>query len=288
MHVIVSVVLLVALLEDAHAGSWSFSWTCAGACAPGQLDARGVEDGFPDEDSCERARNEKRLEMNGQAGSAGSTTDCVDSDPSQPGSRGGVGGVVRAARLARAYFGVDGGRGYRATYDDGRDERGASQVGGQLELVFGRDVFGLAIEAGLRRDAGTSPMAGLAADPMTLLDLGFGLASSPFALYSGPRIEVRPDLGAFYVWAIRLGCDRCTVDVVNPVPVEPSSGNTFRVRGGLDIYVGAKKQHGIALDVIYQLGTLGDVEAGADEPTSMELRPPRFLFRLSYVRRPRN
>lgn len=277
---------LLVTYDVARAGSWSFSWTCAGACAPGQLDVRGQEVGFPDEGSCERARNEKTLEIN-STGSAGSTTDCVDSEPGQPGSRGAVGGAVRAARLARAYIAVDGGRGYEATFADGRVERGASQLGAQLELVFGRDEIGLAIEAGLRRDAGTSPVAGSAIDPMFLADLGFGLASSPFALYTGPRVEIRPDLGAFYIWAIRVGCDRCTVDVTNPEPVEPGSGNTFRLRAGLDFLWGANKDHGITLDTLVQFGTLGDLAMDADEPTSLELRPPRILFRLSYVRRPR-
>jgi hypothetical protein len=287
MRVVAAVSLVVALTDVAYAGSWSFDWTCAGACAPDTLDARGTEVGFPDEASCERARNEKRLEINSD-GSAGSTTACVDSDPGQPGSRGTIGSAARAARLARVYVAVDGGRGYEATYDDGRVERGASQFGAQLEGIFGRDELGVGIELGLRRDAGTSPMAGTPADPMMLLDLGFGLASSPFALYKSSRLEVRPDLGAFYVWAIRLGCDRCGVDLTNPVAVEPGSGNTFRFRAGIDVYWGATKNQGIALDVIYQLGTLGDIAMGADEPTSVELRPPPWLFRLSYVRRPRD
>ena len=284
-----SVVALAAILatgDVAYAASWSFDWTCAGACAPGQLDTRGHEDGFPDEGSCERARSEKLAAIN-SPGSAGSTTDCVDSDPGQPGSRGAIGSAARAARLARLFLAVDGGRGYEATYDDGRVERGTTQLGGQVEAIFGRDALGLGIEVGLRRDAGTAPMAGFPADPMVLLDLGFGLASSPIALYRGPSLELRPDVGAFYVWANRLGCDRCTVNVTNPVAVEPEQGNTFRLRGGLAAYGGAHKEHGVALDAMVQLGTLGDLATDSDEPTSAELRPPRFLLRLSYVYRPR-
>lgn len=286
MRILCVAVALIALTDVAYAGSWSFSWTCAGACAPDRLDVRGTEVGFPDESSCERARNEKTLEIN-STGSAGSTTDCTDNEPGQPGSRGAVGSAARAARLARAYFAVDGGRGYSATYAGGREEQGASQFGGQLELMFGRDEIGLGVELGLRRDAGTPPTDGGSPDPMTFIDLGFGLGSSPFALYAGPRFEARLDLAAYYVWAIRLGCTRCDVDIVNPMPVEPNQGNTFRLRGGLDFYWGAEKHQGIAVDVSYQLGTLGDLATDADEPTSLELRPPTLLFRVSYVRRPR-
>jgi hypothetical protein len=39
---------------------------------------------------------------------------------------------------------------------------------------------------------------------------------------------------------------------------------------------------------MFQLGTLGDIASDADEPTSLELRPPRWLFRLAYVYRPRD
>jgi len=280
-------IAVIALTQIAHAGSWSFSWTCAGSCAPGQLDVRGNEIGFPDERSCESARSQKVQDIN-SPGSAGSTTECVDSDPGTPGSRGSIGSAARAARLVRAFFSVDGGRGYEATYEGGRTARGAHQLGTQIELMFGRDEIGLGIELGMRRDAGTPPVAGASADPMLLVDLGFGLGSSPFALYTGPRVEVRPDFGAFYVWANRIGCNRCTVNLLDPQPVEPNQGNTFRLRGGLVLYWGASKENGVALDALVQFGTLGDIEMGADEPTSVELRPPRLLFRLSYVRRPRD
>ncbi len=276
--------VLVALTEVAQAGSWTFSWTCSGACAPEQLDVRGTEVGFPDKGSCVRARNEKLLEINA-TGSAGSTTECVDSEPGQPGSRGAIGRAARAARFSRMYVALDGGRGYKASYDDDRVERGASQLGVQVEAIFGRDELGVGVEVGLRRDAGTSPMAGLPVDPMFLLDIGVGLASSPFAILRGP-IELRPDIGAYYVSANRLGCDRCSVNVTTPIAVEPRSGHTFRLRAGIDAYWGATKSNGIALDVLYQLGTLGDIATSADEPTSVELSPPRWLLRLSYVRRP--
>lgn len=277
--------IVVASTAVAHAESWGYDWKCVGPCAPGQLEVSGHEAGYASEGSCERARNEKTLEVNSN-GSAGSTTNCVDSDPATPGSRSGVGRAVRAARLSRAYFALDGGRGYEATYAGGRVEQGASQFGAQVEVMFGRDEFGLGIEAGLRRDAGTPPVTGVAASPMWFGDLGFGLASSPFAFVKRPSFEVRPDLGAFYIWAIRTACDRCDVNILDPQPVEPNQGNTFRLRAGLDFYWGAQRDHGIALDALVQFGTLGDIAMGADEPTSVELRPPRLLFRLSYVLRP--
>jgi hypothetical protein len=284
VRIAVVVGAIVALCADANAGSWSFSWVCSGACAPTTLDIRGAETGFSDESSCESARTRKAYEVNSE-GSAGTTSDCTDGDPASP-SSGGASRAAKTARLARAYVSIDAGQGYEARFADGRIERGSSQLGGELEMMLGRDAIGLGVELGLRRDAGTAPMAGTAADPMMLLDLGFGLASSPFALVHTSKVEIRPDLGAFYVWAIRLGCTRCETDFANPQPVEPNQGNTFRLRAGVDIYWGPWKNQGIALDALVQFGKLGDT-VDADEPTSVELHPPKVLFRLSYVRRPR-
>jgi hypothetical protein len=68
--------------------------------------------------------------------------------------------------------------------------------------------------------------------------------------------------------------------------VEPNQGNTWRLRAGIDIYWGDNHDRGIALDTLVQFGKLGDIAVDSDEPTSLELHPPKILFRLSYVRRP--
>lgn len=284
MRIVGVVVVVAALAGEAHA-SWSFSWVCAGACAPDRLDIRGVETGYSDESSCEAAARRKALELNSD-GSAGSTSDCTDGDP--PSTDGAASRPVRAARLARAYFAIDAGQGYEAHYMDGRVERGSSQIGGELELMFGRDQIGIGLELGYRRDAGTAPSAGAAIEPMTLVDIGFGLASSPLAIVHTSAVEIRPDLGAYYVWAVRTGCGaRCDEDPLNPQIDQPDQGNTFRLRAGLDFYFGAWKNQGVALDALVQLGQLGDLDAGGAEQTALELHPPQLLFRLSYVRRPR-
>ncbi|HEY4179222.1 MAG TPA: hypothetical protein VGM90_20405 [Kofleriaceae bacterium] len=278
-----AVVVLLAYARTAEAG-WSYSWECSGACAPDRLTISGSDGPYSDESSCESASRQRLDQLNGP-GSAGYTSSCVDGDPGP--ARSGGAGAVRAARLARAYFALDGGRGYTATYADGRVEHGSSQVGGEAEAMFGREAFGLGVELGVRKDAGTAPMAGDSADPMWMVDIGFGLGSSPFAIVQQTRFEVRPDLGAYYIWAIRTGCNRCSVDPADITGrAEPSSGNTFRLRAGLDFYFGAGRSQGIAVDASYQLGKLGDLNA-AGEPTSVELAPPKVLLRLSYLRRPR-
>jgi hypothetical protein len=54
------------------------------------------------------------------------------------------------------------------------------------------------------------------------------------------------------------------------------------LRAGVDFYWGAQRSQGIALDALIQLVSLGDAN---DPLSSAVIKPPRLLFRLTYVSR---
>ena len=156
------------------------------------------------------------------------------------GSSGGSSttGQPRPARVSRVFLGLTGGQGMSASYANGRSERGASQVGTQLEAAFGRAEFGLAVVFGLARDAGTTPDPTTALAPMWLVDLGVGIVVSPFEIKRGRR-AVRPELGIYGNNLIRTNCDRCDTELPlgQVQPAEPSQGFMWRLRAGLDFYL---------------------------------------------------
>jgi hypothetical protein len=278
---------LVLWCSTARAGSWTFSWHCnsgiESGCAAHQLGASGTEGPFDSESACESARTQMAFRIN-SPGNAGSTNACVDSSSGGGTSSGTTSsGPVRAAHLTRLFLGVTGGPGYSADYASGTAETGSQQVGGQFELVFGRDVFGLALFFDLARDSGTSPDMATPVEPMWLFDYGLGLASSPFAIVKRARLEIRPDIGIYGMLQHRLGCgERCDSDgpLGTGQPAEPAEGFLWRTRVGVDVFWGARHNRGISLDALFQFGHLGD----SSDPDSLAvLTPPRVLLRLAWI-----
>jgi len=196
------------------------------------------------------------------------------------GSSGGSSttGQPRPARVSRVYLGLTAAQGFSASYANGTSQQGSTQFGSQIEFVFGRPVLGLGLFFDVARDAGTSPDSN-PPDPMWLLDFGVGLVVSPFSIKRGRR-SVRPELGIYGMDLFRLGCDRCDTELPlgQQQPAEPKEAFMWRLRAGVDLYLW--NTQGIALDVLFQFGKLGDA---SDPLSSAELRPPRLLFRLSWI-----
>jgi len=280
--VVVSVAL-VSWCPTARADGWTFSWHCnsgiESGCAAHQLGASGTEGPFDSASACESARTQMALRIN-SPGNAGSTDSCVEAGSGSDG--GGSRGLVRAAHLTRLFLGVTAGPGYAADYASGAAKKASQQAGGQLELMFGRDVFGLSLFVDLAKDDGTSPDAATPVEPMWLFDFGLGLASSPFAIVKRARLEIRPEIGIYGIELHRLGCgERCNADGGLGVdkPAEPTSGYLWRTRVGIDVLWGARRDHGISLDALVQFGHLGD-----DSANSLAvLTPPRVLLRLAWI-----
>lgn len=276
---------LVLWCPPARAGSWTFSWHCnsgiESGCAAHQLGASGTEGPFDSESACESARTQMAFRIN-SPGNVGSTDACVDaSSPSGGGASGSS--VVRAAHLTRLFLGVTGGPGYSADYASGTAKTGSQQVGGQIELMFGRDVVGLSLFADVARDSGTSPDSSTPLEPMWLFDYGLGLASSPFAVVKRTGLEIRPEIGIYGMLLHRLSCGvRCDSDgeLGTGQPAEPNDGFLWRTRVGIDLFWGPRRDHGISLDGLFQFGHLGD---SADPSSLAVLTPPRVLLRLAWI-----
>jgi hypothetical protein len=275
-------VLLAAWLAHpalASAEAWYFDWNCAGACAPNQLAISGVEGPYASEGSCDSARRAK-LDWVLAPGSAGWASACTEGNAaSVPG--GASGGVTQAAHLAGATLGVISSDGYRATYADGTRARGPRDYGAELELGFGREQFGLAVVIGLDHDAGTAT-ATLPAEPLWLLELGVGLQTSPFAALRTRTLELRPSLGAYGFNVIRVACGRCDVDPLASQPGEANNAFGTRLRAGVELYLGASRAQGIAIDALFSFHKIGDF-TDPTEPTSVELTPARFMLRVSWI-----
>jgi len=276
----VVVAVLMATSSVSHADAWYFEWRCAGACAPQRLDISGQEGPFSSESSCDRARSDKLAWVLGP-GSAGSATSCSDASATG-GMTGSSGAPVRPARLDRVFIGMTTSSGFAATYDNGSRATGGRQLGGELEAAFGFGRFGLSVLVGAVRDTGTVPDPMTTAEPMWLAELGVGLVSSPFAVIHQGSVELRPELGAYIVDLERVGCSRCDGDAIAGTPGEARGGFGTRLRAGLDVYLGPTHSHGLAIDALFQfaqIGTFGDDTA----PTSVELRAPRLMLRLSWI-----
>lgn len=228
--------------------------------------------------------NEKCIELrcfcNGY-GSSYTVAPCSGNCYDVCGSSGGSSttGQPRPARVSRVFLGLTGSQGMSASYANGRSERGESQVGSQLEVAFGRAEVGLALVFGVARDAGTAPDPATTVAPMWLVDLGVGIVVSPFAIKRGRR-EVRPELGIYGNNLIRTNCDRCDTDagLGQQKAAEPDQGFMWRLRAGLDFYLW--NTQGISLDVLVSFGKMGDA---VDPLSSVELRPPRVMFRLAWM-----
>jgi len=278
------VICVVAIAaRTAAADAWYFAWHCQstsqGDC--GATGASGTEGPFDSDGACEVAQNRVLLRVNGP-GNAGTVSACRDSgSTSSPSSSGAP---TRPARFDRWMLGAIAGVGYEAAYTNGTTPHAAKQVGGQIELVLGPPQIGLSIFGGVERDDGTAPDATTVATPMWILDFGVGIVASPFAVVTRPGLEIRPELGIYGVELERLGCDRCTTDgpLGTQMPAESSSAFGGRLRAGLDIYWGADRTHGLALDALIQLVHFGDA---SDPLSNAVITPPRVLFRLSYVSR---
>ena len=280
----VVVAVTMAAPPSARAGSWTFSWYCQstsqGDC--GATGASGSDGPYDSEGSCEMARNHRALQLNGP-GNAGTTDDCREGDGSSSSSAAGGTSSSSPAHLSRVFIGATGGPGYHAGYANGRDAQSSRQLGAQLEAVMGRDTFGLSLFVGATRDAGSSPDP--AATPVTamwIVDWGFGLVASPFAIVHRPAIELRPELGAYLIGLDRVGCDRCTTDgpLGTQMPAEAANAIGGRLRAGLALYWGQQHAHGIALDALIQFVQLGDAN---DPLSSAVLTPPRVVLRLSWI-----
>jgi hypothetical protein len=276
---VVGAVLMMAS-STAHADAWYFEWHCAGACAPNQLAISGVDGPFGSEGSCDRARSSKLAWALGP-GSAGSATSC-----SEAGATGGVPGSsappVTLARFDRMFVGMTTATGFTASYANGSTATGGRQLGGELEIAFGFSRFGLSVLVGVVRDAGTAPDPMTTVEPMWLAELGAGLVSSPFAVIHTGSLELRPDIGVYVVDLERVGCTRCNGDPIAALPGEATGGFGTRLRAGLDVYFGEQHSHGLAIDALFQfaqIGRFGDDTA----PTSVELRAPRVMLRLSWI-----
>lgn len=276
---VVAAVLMMAL-SSAHAEAWYFEWRCAGACAPHQLAISGLEGPYASERSCDRARSDKLSWALGP-GSAGSATSCSDAGAgASPTSSGG--GPVHPARLDRVFLGMTTAAGFTASYANGSSATSGRQLGGELEAAFGFGRFGLSVLLGVVRDTGTTPDPMMTAEPMWLAELGVGLVSSPFAVIRSGSLELRPELGAYLVDLERVGCSRCDGDAIAGTPGEARGGFGTRLRAGLDVYFGQQHSRGFAIDALFQfaqIGTFGDETA----PTSVELRAPRLMLRLSWI-----
>jgi hypothetical protein len=276
----VVVVVLMMASSAAQAEAWYFEWRCAGACAPQRLDVSGQDGPFSSESSCDRARSDK-LAWALAPGSAGSATSCSDA-----GATGGApsssGAPVRPARLDRIFLGLTTGSGFTASYANGSTATSGRQLGGELEAAFGFGRFGLSVLLGAVRDTGTAPDPMTPVEPMWLAELGVGLVSSPFAVIRTGSLELRPELGAYIVDLERVGCTRCDGDPIAGDPGEARGGFGTRLRAGLDMYFGPQHSHGVAIDALFQFAQIGTFD---DEtaPTSVELRAPRVMLRLSWI-----
>lgn len=281
MPVRLSVVLAILMASSAaHAEAWYFEWRCAGACAPHRLDVSGQDGPFSSESSCDRARSE-RLSWALGPGSAGSATSCANADGgSGPASSGGA--PVRPARFSRAFLGLTAASGFAATYSNGTRATADRQLGGELEAAFGYDRFGVGVILGVARDDGTVPSSTTMVEPMWLAELGIGLISSPFAVIQRGSLEIRPELGAYIVDLERVGCSRCDGDPIAGTPGEASGGFGTRLRAGVDVYFGPQHSHGLAIDALFQFVQLGNFNDDT-APTSVELRAPRLMLRVSWI-----
>jgi hypothetical protein len=180
------------------------------------------------------------------------------------------------------FFGMTTAAGFTASYANGSTATSGRQLGGELEAAFGFGRFGLSVLVGVVRDPGTTPDAMTAAEPMWLVELGAGLVSSPFAVIRKESLEIRPELGAYIIDLERAGCSRCDGDPIAGTAGEASGGFGTRLRAGLDVYFGPQHSRGLAFDALFQfaqIGSFGDDTA----PTSVELRAPRLMLRVSWI-----
>ncbi len=277
--------VLMLWCQSAAAESWTFNWHCnsgiESGCAAHQLGASGTEGPFDSESTCESARSQMLHRIN-SPGNAGSTNSCVEAGGGSSSSGASSASSVGPAHLTRWFIGVTAGRGYTADYA-GTTKVGSQQTGGQLDLMFGRDRFGMSLFFDLARDSGTSPDSSTPAEPMWLFDYGLGLASSPFAIVNRSTLEIRPELGIYGMLQHRLGCgERCNSDggLGTIKPSEPKDGFLWRARVGLDVFWGARHDRGISLDALFQFGHLGD---STDANSLAVLTPPPVLFRLAWI-----
>jgi hypothetical protein len=184
----------------------------------------------------------------------------------------------------RVYLSGFAGDGWTAIYFNDRVRSTAASAGVAATTVIGVDNFGLELGVGLSYDRGTTPDPMMEPrDALWMVDLGFGIAASPYALVEQPRFELRLDAGVRGGLLLRQGCAAERCDQYG----EPTVGVLPIARAGLVAWFGDGRGHGVGLDVVFMRGKLGDLHTSS--PTDAELHPPAWLVRLSWLpyRRPR-
>lgn len=259
--------------------AWYFHWSCAGACPDG---TSGTDGPFADQATCEQARRDRGWSLQSQPDGTGSASECYDERASAGGSRGSI---VQAAVLARLSAGAIYGPPWQIDYANGSQADVGPTTGAEVAITLGHEVIGLQATLGLVHAPGARAVASDPLDPIWAWSVGLGVASSPFAIVERRGLEVRPDFGIEVGDLRRVSCERCELTPARKP--EPMSAFQLRVRAGVDVWLTRRRNHGFALEAIYQRGTLGgeyDLD-DPDAPVSATLAPPTFMLRLSFLRR---
>ena len=178
----------------------------------------------------------------------------------------------------RAYVSAYAGDGWTTRYTYDRYRSTWASTGAAVGTVLGVDNFGLDLSLGAVYDPGTTPNSDvMPRDPLWLVDIGFGLASSP-VMYRTPSVELRLDLRIRGGLILRQGCDdiRCGHE-----GGEPTVGLIPLFSAGMLGWFGEDACYGWGIDVVFARGQIGDVHKA--RPTEAELLPPTWLVRVSWL-----
>lgn len=277
--VVVVVIVVLATASVADAGSWYYTWNCAGKCAPGRLAISGTSSAFPSEEMCVNARwgDPLRHEVLSE-GSAGWVSLCSEYD-SPPAAGGGPDSQRSVIPTQRYSLGVIMGPAWHVR-DATSDTKGRSTVGIDFNFIGGfRPLFGLEVGIGIHRAPIRSPRWAEESN-MLFIPWTVGFTSSP-GIIRAKKLEVRLDLGAAIVFGFRTGCDDCTAEDVS------GSSILWMLRAGLDIYPRAARTPGIGIAGVFLFGKQGSL---TDETAQsmVELAPPTFMIRVSLLGRNSN
>lgn len=267
----------------AAADGWYFTWHCQGACAAGQASLDGTEGPFASEADCDQAQRARRYELNASPGSAGTASECYSD--ATGGGTGPTGTIVRSLVLARLYAAALYGTPWSVEYASGTVVDVGPTTGVELALAFGREGVGLQAAVGLLHAPGPREHDGDPADPLWALAFDLGVTSSPFAIVRRPGLELRPDLGVDVGLLQRLSCERCEFSLTRKQ--EPDSTFLWRVRAGVDVWLGRRRNTGVAVEAMYQHGRMGGDEdlTSPDAAFDVKLTPPTWMLRVSFIRR---
>ena len=270
---ILAFLIVLALPSTALAAEqWYYEKRCSGRCSGGVDKTDTEREYFWSKEACNDARDADSWRMMVlEEGNYGNVGFCYPADGSEDSD---AGAPQKPLGLAKLKVGAVIGGGFTATHPGGAKTVGGTTFGMDVDVHFGNPRLGFEGSAGMWWTHPESPAFGDGTRTTMVVPLAAGFVSSPVALYRGPKVEVRPDLGLSFGFLYTGTCSYCG----------PAGSTNFGFRGrlGLDVYIGPAL--GFSIDFIVPLIGTGSVDDDVN-PTAVELAAPRYMVRVGMVAR---